>query len=217
LDIRVDRHGTVLCFFGALASEEVVGGTRFHTCRPADAAVSLRSGTYTVSFTLNGAAIGTASRFISILRAPTNAEIDAMVTLENDAWIEAVDALDVLTALWNSLDEFPPSTVLATIARQQRDIAAAMLRTAEGLQSHAGAVNPEAWAYLTSGIEFWDLKVQVLDKEIEYALATVPWAQVEAANDATEAQWVLHKVDSCALAVLRGYTLWKFADGTPCQ
>ncbi len=140
-----------------------------------------------------------------------------MVTLENDAWIEAVDALDVLTALWNSLDEFPPSTVLATIARQQRDIAAAMLRTAEGLQSHAGAVNPEAWAYLTSGIEFWDLKVQVLDKEIEYALATVPWAQVEAANDATEAQWVLHKVDSCALAVLRGYTLWKFADGTPCQ
>lgn len=215
------RDGTVVCNFAGPLSQEIISGNLFKSCDggAGASAVALRSGTYTVSFILSGTVVGTASRFISILRAPTSAEVDELVTLLVEPWNQAVDALTVLVALWGSLvkTEFTPSEALAAVARQSREIAAAMLGTAEGLRSHPGTANPTVLKFLSSGIEYWELQVQLEEAHVKNALGTLPWAQVQALQSAKASQFAAHRADGCAVAVFRGYTTWTFADGTPCR
>ena len=217
LRVQMDRDGTLVCDYQWTLSQEVLSGTSFRLCRPGDSAPAFQTGTYTVTFTAGGTVIGTATRFVSILRAPTNAELDALVKLQGDAWSEAINAISVLVTLWNSLTESRPSDALATIARQQRALAESVLGVARGLEDHPGAADPTIWKWLSSSIEFWELQVQEYEALTDYALRVVPFSDIEAVRDTKNSQFVTHKVNACAVAQLRGYTTWTFADGTPCQ
>ncbi len=102
-------------------------------------------------------------------------------------WRPTTNAISTLTDEWNASSEAPPSQALATIAREQRDLAQALVDRLTPLRSHPATLNPSLSRYLEAAITKWFAEVTLRDQIEQYALNRVTWGAVEQALAARDA------------------------------
>ena len=155
----------------------------------------------------------------TVRRFSTGAEIDELFTLVNVPWNDSTVAISSLTSQWNAIvsNERTPSEALTAIALEGVDVVAAIDLTLSTLERHAGTANPTASRALSSIIDLWVAYAGERIAVLDFARAEGSFAAVEAMESIRRDKFVEAKAATCAVAVLRHYESWTFADGTPCR
>ncbi len=113
-------------------------------------------------------------------------------------WRPTTNAISTLTDEWNASSESPPSQALATIAREQRDLAQALVDQLTRLRSHPATQDPRLARYLEAAIARWAAEITLRDRLEQYALNRVTWDAVELEQRARDAAHTAFWTDLCS-------------------
>ncbi len=128
---------------------------------------------------------------------PVWEQMDALVDRISEHWGPTIDALSEVIKQWNSSSDSIPSSRLASIARQERDLAQGMVTRLTPLRTDPATRNVTLSVYLEAAIFYWSAKVGEFEELEQYAWDRVTWGDVLSKRADSAASYATFKRASC--------------------
>lgn len=198
------QDGVVVCDRTSVIPREVIDGDLFFACRPP----VMKSATYSLTVISGTRTIGSHTETVTLATGAT-ADVANYVVEVDALWLDADDQISDYLLQWTFAANYidPPSQLLNGYAMGAGDAARAMLTALQGYNSHPALTQPELGVLHSTGLQYWNAKVNLYSLLSQYSLGQVSWSVVDA--QLTVVGNAYESYDSHYCSVITTYLKWR--------